>query len=127
MAELALERASIFSEQGGDPLRIRREYDGAVDALIQANEAGSVAIPNGIERYFDLLVAEANGQPSSDTFERFFRAAQAIGDDTLQKESTGRVVPDSFTHGTSAQRMHWLQRGIQTGDPAQCDTFSGAI
>ncbi len=54
-------------------------------------------------------------------------AAQAIGDDTLQQETQGRVVPDSFTHGTSAQRMHWLQTGIQTGDPAQCDTFSGAI
>jgi predicted metalloprotease len=54
-------------------------------------------------------------------------AAQAIGDDTLQKESQGRVVPDSFTHGTSAQRQAWLRRGIQTGDPAACDTFSGAI
>lgn len=54
-------------------------------------------------------------------------AAQAIGDDTLQKQSQGRVVPDSFTHGTSAQRTHWLQVGMQTGDPAQCDTFSGAL
>ena len=54
-------------------------------------------------------------------------AAHAIGDDTLQQESQGRVVPDSFTHGTSAQREHWLRRGYDTGDPAQCDTFSGAI
>ena len=54
-------------------------------------------------------------------------AAQAIGDDTLQRESQGRVVPDSFTHGTSAQRQHWLQVGIDTGDPGKCDTFSGAI
>ncbi|WP_374944687.1 neutral zinc metallopeptidase [Sphingomonas sp.] len=54
-------------------------------------------------------------------------AAQAIGDDTLQKQSQGRVVPDSFTHGSSAQRMAWLKRGLDSGDPAQCDTFSGAI
>ncbi len=54
-------------------------------------------------------------------------AAQAIGDDTLQKQSQGRVVPDSFTHGTSAQRQAWLKRGLDSGDPAQCDTFSGAI
>ncbi|OYY89664.1 MAG: zinc metalloprotease [Sphingomonas sp. 28-66-16] len=54
-------------------------------------------------------------------------AAQAIGDDTLQKETQGRVVPDSFTHGTSAERMRWLKRGIDSGDPAQCDTFTGAI
>lgn len=54
-------------------------------------------------------------------------AAQAIGDDTLQKQTQGRIVPDSFTHGSSAQRMTWLRRGLETGDPAQCDTFSGAI
>lgn len=54
-------------------------------------------------------------------------AAQAIGDDTLQKETQGRVVPDSFTHGTSQQRMTWLKRGIDTGDPNQCDTFSAGI
>ena len=88
VAELALERASIFSEQGGDPLRIRREYDGAIDALIQANEAGSGAIPNGVERYFDLLVAEANGQVAPDTFERFFRAAQAIGEPAVARQLT---------------------------------------
>jgi predicted metalloprotease len=51
------------------------------------------------------------------------KAAHAIGDDTLQQEAQGRVVPDSFTHGTSAERMKWLKKGIDTGDPAQCDTF----
>jgi len=54
-------------------------------------------------------------------------AANAIGDDTLQREAQGRVVPDSFTHGTSAERVKWLKRGLESGDPAQCDTFSGAI
>lgn len=54
-------------------------------------------------------------------------AANAIGDDTLQKQSRGSVVPDSFTHGSSAERMKWLKRGLDSGDPGQCDTFSGAI
>lgn len=54
------------------------------------------------------------------------QAAHAIGDDTLQKRGRGHVVPDSFTHGTSAQRMEWLRRGYDTGDPATCDTFSAA-
>ena len=51
-------------------------------------------------------------------------AAHAIGDDRLQKQSTGRVVPDSFTHGTSAQRMRWFRKGFETGDLSQGDTFN---
>jgi hypothetical protein len=53
-------------------------------------------------------------------FEEGMRAAEAIGDDTLQKQSQGVVVPDSFTHGTSAQRMEALQRGFKSGDPRVC-------
>jgi predicted metalloprotease len=51
-------------------------------------------------------------------------AANAIGDDRLQKQSTGHVVPDAFTHGTSAQRVYWFKKGYQTGDIRQGDTFS---
>jgi hypothetical protein len=50
------------------------------------------------------------------------RAAGAIGDDRLQKMTTGRVMPDRFTHGTSAQRVEWFKRGMDTGDPRACDT-----
>jgi predicted metalloprotease len=53
--------------------------------------------------------------------EEGMRAAEAIGDDTLQRQSQGVVVPESFTHGTSAQRMEALRRGLQTGDPAKCN------
>jgi predicted metalloprotease len=54
-------------------------------------------------------------------------AATAIGDDRLQKQTQGRVVPESFTHGTSEQRVRWFKRGMETGQPKACDTFaSGA-
>lgn len=51
-------------------------------------------------------------------------AAEAIGDDRLQQRSQGRVVPDSFTHGTSQQRYTWFKRGFDKGDPGQCNTFA---
>jgi uncharacterized protein len=51
------------------------------------------------------------------------RAAASIGDDRLQKMSTGRVAPERFTHGTSQQRMEWFQRGMTSGKPESCDTF----
>lgn len=56
--------------------------------------------------------------------EEAMNAANAIGDDRLQKQSGGKVVPDSFTHGTSAQRMRWFKKGFDTGDISQGDTFS---
>ena len=56
--------------------------------------------------------------------EEALNAANAIGDDRLQKQATGRVVPDSFTHGTSKQRMKWFSKGFATGDLKQGDTFS---
>lgn len=50
-------------------------------------------------------------------------AASAVGDDRIQRQAQGHVVPDSFTHGTSEQRARWFRRGFETGDPRQCDTF----
>jgi len=56
--------------------------------------------------------------------EEALNAANAIGDDKLQKQAQGEVVPDAFTHGTSAQRMYWFKKGFETGDFKQGDTFS---
>ena len=59
--------------------------------------------------------------------EEALNAASSIGDDRLQSQAKGYVVPESFTHGSSAQRVQWFKRGIQTGDPAQCNTFAAQL
>ncbi|KQM28164.1 MULTISPECIES: KPN_02809 family neutral zinc metallopeptidase [unclassified Sphingomonas] len=68
--------------------------------------------------------AKRSGRMEPGDIEEGLRAAEAIGDDRLQGN---RASPESFTHGTSAQRAYWLKRGYETGDPARCDTFSGTI
>lgn len=60
----------------------------------------------------------------ADDIDEALNAANAIGDDRLQQQSSGRVVPDAFTHGTSAQRVYWFKKGYETGDIAQGDTFN---
>jgi predicted metalloprotease len=65
-------------------------------------------------------------QLQSGDLEEALNAATAIGDDRLQQQTQGRVVPESFTHGTSAQRVRWFKRGFDSGRPKDCDTFSAA-
>ena len=106
-------------------------------ADLLARTAGAIRAPESPARQMmaDCLagVWAHNAQKSAGwrledgDIEEALNAAAQIGDDTLQREAQGRVVPDSFTHGTSAERMKWLKRGLDNGDPAQCDTFSGAI
>lgn len=83
-----------------------------------------VAVELQADCYAGVWAANARDERGSilepGDIEEGMRAAEAIGDDTLQKQSQGRVVPESFTHGTSAQRMAALRRGLETGDPAAC-------
>jgi uncharacterized protein len=97
----------------------------------QGNEAGANHVQVMMELQADCFAGvwanRANSmknriQPGD--VESGLTAASAIGDDTLQKRSMGRVVPDSFTHGTSEQRVRWFKRGIDSGDIGQCDTFT---
>jgi len=107
--------------------------DGTSDKVRAGQQRGSEAEANALQVrmelqadcYAGVWAARDQNLLEPGDVEEGLRAAQAIGDDTLQKESQGRVVPESFTHGTSAQRMQWLKRGLDTGDPAQCDTFAG--
>lgn len=92
-------------------------------------ESGAVRLELQADCYAGVWAAHAaavsGGQVTLDPrdIEDGLRAAAAVGDDTLQRRAQGRVMPDAFTHGTSEQRMRWFRRGVETGDPAACDTF----
>ena len=108
---------------------------GVLDQARQAQASGSRAEGNQVQVrvelqadcYAGVWAANDRNLLEPGDVEEGMRAAEAIGDDTLQKQMQGRVVPESFTHGTSAQRMAWLRKGLQSGDPASCDTFSQPI
>ena len=67
--------------------------------------------------------AQQRGLLEAGDAEEAIRAAAAVGDDTIQRRTQGTIVPDSFTHGSSQQRMQWFSRGMQSGDIRQCETF----
>ncbi len=95
----------------------------------QAN-ALSVKLELQADCYAGVWAKQSNSKMNwldSGDVEEAINAASSVGDDTLQKETQGVVVPDSFTHGTSAQRVTWFKTGYSSGDPNACDTFNGAI
>jgi len=98
---------------------VRLELQADCYAGLWANHATTSPGPDGgdplVERITDQDIAEG------------LDAAAAIGDDTLQERFQGQVNPDSFTHGTSAQRQRWFETGYRTGDLDQCDTFQGSV
>ncbi|WP_353217009.1 neutral zinc metallopeptidase [Sandarakinorhabdus sp.] len=105
---------------------------GISDEVQQARRSASSAKGNALsvrqELQADCLAGvwahHNQGLLEPGDIEEGLRAAQAIGDDRLQQQAGGRVSPESFTHGTSAQRMRWLQRGLESGLSSSCDTFS---
>jgi predicted metalloprotease len=109
--------------------RVRQAQAGAGNEA-QANRY-SVALELQADCYAGVWAANVdrvtNGKVALEAgdIEEGMRAASAVGDDTLQRQTQGRVVPDSFTHGSSEQRVMWLRRGYEMADPAACDTFSG--
>ncbi len=92
--------------EGDNGLLVRQELQADCFAGVWANHA---------QRRHDWL--------EEGDLEEALNAANAIGDDRLQQQSQGRVVPDAFTHGTSAQRVKWFRTGFDSGDPTRCDTF----
>ena len=94
------------SMQGANGLSVRLELQADCFAGVWANQS---------QQQLQWL------QPGD--IESALNAASQIGDDTLQREARGTVVPDSFTHGTSAERVKWFKTGFQSGDVNACDTF----
>lgn len=92
-------------------------------------QSGSVRLELQADCYAGVWAAHASevsgGKVALDPkdIEQGLRAAAAVGDDALQRATTGRVAPDSFTHGTSEQRMRWFRTGVASGNPGACDTF----
>lgn len=89
--------------------------------------AMSVRVELQADCYAGVWAARNKDRLEAGDIEEGMRAAAAIGDDTLQKQAQGSIVPESFTHGTSAQRTQWLRRGLESGDPAACNTFEAAL
>jgi len=119
----------IAHEVGHHIQNLQGTLDRAHQAQARAGETEGNAIQVRVELQADCYAGvwaknarNRQGQPLLEPgdFEEGMRAAEAIGDDTLQKQSQGVVVPDSFTHGSSAQRMAALRRGYETGNPAAC-------
>jgi hypothetical protein len=103
-----------------------------VDALRgRADEAQANALSVRVELQADCFAGvwanrsqrENGWRLEQGDLETALNAAAQIGDDTLQRRSQGTVVPDTFTHGTSAQRVAWLRRGVDSGSVERCNTF----
>lgn len=100
--------------------RLQRSRPGAANQL-------SVAMELQADCYAGVWSHTAQAQNLLDPgdIEEGLRAASAVGDDAIQKQTQGYVVPDSFTHGSAQERVTWFRRGYESGNPDDCDTFQG--
>lgn len=128
-------QAYVISHEVGHHIQNLLGISGQVQkARQQSSEAQGNQLSVRLELQADCLAgvwARSNHERTQflekGDIEEAMDAAHKIGDDYLQKRARGQVVPDSFTHGTSAQRMRWFDKGMQTGDINQCDTFKVSI
>ena len=120
----------IAHEVGHHVQRLMGTMDRVNAAQRQRGEAEANALSVRLELQADFLAgvwahyAQRKGLLEQGDIEEALGAASAVGDDRLQRESQGYVVPDSFTHGSSEQRIRWFRHGLETGDIRQGDTFS---
>ena len=126
-------RAYVISHEVGHHVQHLLGADQKARRLgARGEESGSVRLELQADCYAGVWAARAGDASGGGIvinpadIEDGLGAAAAVGDDTIQKRSQGQVVPDSFTHGSSAQRMRWFRRGFEQGDPAACDTFSAS-
>ena len=104
-----------------------RQYDAQVSRLdARGRNQMSVRLELQADCYAGVWAASAQKRGLIETtdIDAGIRAAEAVGDDRLQKQAQGVVVPDAFTHGSSEQRSRWFRTGLSSGDPRSCDTFA---
>jgi predicted metalloprotease len=124
-------QAYVISHEVGHHIQNLMGLTGKVeDARRRASPAQGNAMSVRLELQADCFAGvwthhsqKGKGWLEQGDLEEAMNAAAAVGDDTLQRRSQGAVVPESFTHGTSAQRKSWFQRGQASGRPSDCDTF----
>ena len=126
-------QAYVIAHEVGHHVQNLLGITGKVDAMRgRISEAEQNAMSVRIELQADCFAGvwahdsqKSKGWLESGDVEEALNAATQIGDDTLQRQSRGTIVPESFTHGTSAQRVKWFQRGLQGGSLQLCNTFDG--
>jgi predicted metalloprotease len=124
-------QAYVLAHEIGHHIQNLLGISGKVHALQQGNPSEASPLSVRLELQADCFAGVwANSTVQRDLIdqkdvEAGIRAAGAVGDDRLQRMARGRVSPESFTHGSSAQRAEWFQRGLAGGDLAQCNTFAG--
>ena len=124
-------QAYVIAHEVGHHVQNLLGINGEVQAMQrQVNETEANELSVRLELQADCMAGvwgyhtqRARDMLEAGDLEEALNAASAIGDDRIQRESTGRVVPDSFTHGSSAQRVKWFRNGFESGDVAACDTF----
>lgn len=113
-----LEQGQSMGQSGPNSGAVRVELMADCLAGVWAHHATGTTDDSGVQ-----IITEI----TDEDIESGLQAAASIGDDHIQEQTQGQVNPESFTHGTSQQRYNWFKKGIDTGDIAQCDTFSGGI
>ncbi|MDO9433195.1 MAG: neutral zinc metallopeptidase [Pseudomonadota bacterium] len=122
-------RAYVIAHEIGHHVQHLTGQTAQVERGARGADSSAVRLELQADCYAGVWVAHAPkvsaGEVSLDPadIEDGMRAAAAVGDDAIQKQSQGRVMPDAFTHGTSEQRMRWFRIGLESGNPGACDTF----
>ncbi len=125
-------RAYVIAHEVGHHVQNLTGATNNVERGSRGADSSAVRLELQADCYAGVWVAHApaasGGQVALDPadIEDGIRAAAAVGDDAIQKQAQGRVMPDAFTHGSSEQRMRWFRIGVEKGDPAACDTFRAA-
>ena len=126
-------QAYVIAHEFGHHIQFLLGIEQDVERQMQAHQDQANELSVRLELQADCFAgvwahsAYARGVLQPGDLQEALDAASAVGDDTLQQETQGRIDPDTFTHGTSAQRMTWFRNGFDSGDPNDCDTFNSDI